>query len=128
MEKEQPVELVEGKLSYEVVGCAQRVHAVLGPGFPEGVYQRALCHELAKARIPFQSQPRFEVSYDGVICGEFRADIYVEEKIVLELKAAESICKEHEAQALAYLKASGARLAILINFGEVSLKTKRFVR
>jgi len=120
------VALVKEKLSYEVVGCAQRVHAALGPGFPENVYQRALCHELAKARIPFESQARFEVAYDGAVCGEFRADVFVEERIILELQAVEAICQQHEAQTLAYLKASGASVAILMNFGEVSLRTKRF--
>lgn len=127
MGEERAVELVQGRLSYEVVGCAQRVHAALGPGLPEAVYQHALCHELAKAHIPFQAQARFEVVYDGAVCGEFRADVYVSEKIILELKAVEAVCQQHEAQTLACLKASNARVGILINFGEVGLKTKRFV-
>ncbi|MHC4715612.1 MAG: GxxExxY protein [Planctomycetota bacterium] len=119
--------IVEKKLSYDVVGCAQRVHSALGPGFPEAVYQRALCRELVKARIPFESQPVFEVAYDGSVCGTFRVDVFVQEKIILELKAVEALCRQHEAQALAYLKASGAKVAILMNFGEASLKVKRFV-
>lgn len=121
------MEIIHKELSYAVVGCAQRVHAELGPGFPESVYQRALSHELAKAGIPFQSQARFEVSYDRVLCGEFRVDFHVDEKIILEIKAAEAVCREHEAQVLAYLKATGAELAILLNFGEPSLRVKRFV-
>lgn len=121
------MEVVYKELSYAVVGCAQRVHAALGPGFPESVYHRALAHELAKAKIPFQSEAGFEVAYDGVVCGEFRADMYVDGKIILELKATEALSRVHEAQVLAYLKATGARLGLLMNFGERSLMVKRFV-
>jgi GxxExxY protein len=115
------------KLSYDAVGCAQRVHAALGPGFPEQVYHRAMCHELAKARIPFVSEKAVEVSYDGIVCGEFRMDLVVEDKIVLELKALEHLTDVHLAQALSYLKATALKLAMLINFGQKSLETKRVV-
>ncbi len=115
------------KLSYDVVGCAQRGHGGLGPGFPEQVYHRALCHELAKARIPFVSEKAVDVSYDGIVCGEFRMDIVVDDKIVLELKALERLADVHLAQALSYLKATGLTLAILLNFGQKSLETKRVV-
>ena len=119
--------IVHKELSYAVVGCAQRVHTVLGPGFPESVYQKALSRELAKAKIPFQSQAQFEVAYDGILCGQFRVDMYVDEKIIVELKAVDTIWKGHESQVLAYLKATGAGLGMLINFGEPSLVFKRFV-
>ena len=115
------------KLSYDIVGCAQRVHTALGPGFPEQVYHRAMCHELAKARTPFVSEKGVEVSYDGIVCGEFRMDIVVEDKIVLELKALDRLADVHLAQALSYLKATGLKLAILFNFGQKSLETKRVV-
>ena len=121
-------EIIHRELSYTVVGCAQRVHAALGPGFPESVYHRALCHELAKNKIPFQSQPEYEVLYKGHACGTFKPDIVVEDKIILELKAVDSLAAQHEAQALSYLKASGLRLALLINFGQTSLVVKRFVK
>jgi len=119
--------IVHKELSYAVVGCAQRVHAALGPGFPESIYHKALAHELTKAKIPFESQARFEVAYDGVALGEFRVDLFEDGKIVVEVKAAESLCKQHEAQTLAYLKASRTELAILMNFGEASLNVRRFV-
>ena len=115
------------KLSFEVVGCAQKVHRELGPGFPESVYQRALSHELAKAKIPFESERSTEVFYDRVLCGQFRMDMVVGEAIILELKALERLTDEHVAQALSYLKATGLRLAILVNFGTKSLETKRVV-
>ena len=113
-------------LTYAVIGCAQRVHRALGPGFPESVYQKAMGHELMKTGIPFHSQARFEVAYDGVLCGEFRVDLCVDEKVIVELKAAESLARQHEAQTLAYLKAADLRLALLVNFGEPSLKVRRF--
>lgn len=116
--------IVHKELSYDVVGCAQRVHTALGPGFPEAVYQNALCHEIEKAGIPFHPQAGFEVSYDGVLCGRFRVDVLVDGKIILELKAVESLCKQHEAQTLAYLRASGVNLAMLMNFGEPRLAVK----
>jgi len=117
--------IVHTELSYRVVGCAQRVHAELGPGFPEAVYQKALGHELAKSQIPFQSQARFEVAYDGVLCGEFRVDVDVDDKVIIEIKAVETLCREHVAQLLAYLKASGRELGLFMNFGEASLRVQR---
>ena len=115
------------QLSFDVVECAQKVHRVLGPGFPESVYQKALSFELAKAKIPFEGQKAVEVFYEAILCGEFRMDIVVDERIVLELKALERLTDEHVAQALSYLKATGIKLAILLNFGAKSLETKRVV-
>ena len=125
--RERSVAILHKDLSYAVVGCAQRVHSSLGPGFPESVYKRALSHELAKQRIPFECEAEFEVGYDGVICGRFRVDLYVDRKIVLELKAVEGLCDEHGAQLLSYLRAVGARLGLLLNFGQSRLAVKRIV-
>ena len=118
-------DIVHKQLSYDVVGCAQRVHSELGPGFPEGVYHKALCCELMKADIPFESEKQSEVFYAGVLCGQFRMDIVVDERIILELKALGQLTNDHLAQALSYLKATELKLAILINFGAQSLETKR---
>ncbi|MBL7133511.1 MAG: GxxExxY protein [Phycisphaerae bacterium] len=121
------IEIVHKELSFDVVGCAQRVHSALGPGFPEGVYHKALCHELMKCKIPFESEARAEVFYDSVLCGEFRTDIIVDGKIVLELKALDNLTDAHVSQAISYLKATGLNLAILLNFGTERLETKRVV-
>ena len=94
-------------LSYAVVGCAQRVHSILGMGFPESVYQKALCHELTKAEIPFSVETALDVTYDGVVCGKFRVDILVDNKIILELKAVKRFNGSMEAQIINYLKISG---------------------
>jgi len=126
-EKAANSRIVHEKLSYAVIGCAQRVHSALGPGFPENVYHRALCRELNRAGIPFASEAPFEVAYAGEVCGRFKVDILVDSRIVLELKAASDICDDHVSQCYAYLKATGANLAILINFGQRRLQTKRLV-
>jgi GxxExxY protein len=120
-------EILHRKLSFDLVGLAQRVHGVLGPGFPESVYQRALIQELLKARIAFESEKPVQVFYEGALCGEFRCDIVVAEAVVLELKALDRLTDDHLAQALSYLKATGLHLAILLSFGTRSLQTQRVV-
>ena len=119
--------IIHKELSFEVVGCAQRVHSALGRGFTEGLYHKALCHELVKCKIPFESEAHAEVFYEGVLCGEFRMDMVVDQKIVLELKALDSLTDTHVWQAISYLKATGLKLAILLNFGTERLETKRVV-
>ena len=124
---EEATKLLHEDLSYAVIGSAQCVHRLLGPGFPERVYHRALTFELANRKIPFQSEAKFEVAYETLVCGEFRVDVLVDSEIILELKAVDAFCKQHEAQLLAYLKATGCKVGLLLNFGEPSLKTRRFV-
>jgi GxxExxY protein len=119
--------LRHGELAYRLIGCAQKVHRQLGPGFPETVYQRALCHEMAKAKIPFESEKLIEVFYDGVICGQFRLDALVDGKVIVELKALDGLNDQHLAQAISYLKAAGLGLGLLVNFGQKSLEVKRVV-
>lgn len=121
------VELVHKDLSYRIVGCAQRVHRKLGPGFPEAVYHKALTHELGQAGIPCESEKDIEVFYRGILCGQFRVDLLVDGSVVLELKALSALNDDHLAQAISYLKATGLRLAILINFGCKALETRRAV-
>ena len=120
-------DILHKELSYRVIGCAQRVHRELGPGFPEGVYHKALSHEMVQARIPFETEKVVEVFYDGMLCGEFRIDLLADERIVLELKALSALNDEHLAQAISCPKATGLSLAILINFGGKSLETRRVV-
>ncbi len=121
------MEIRHKDLSYAVMACVFRVHNELGPGFPERVYHVALCRELTNAGIPFESEVVMEVHYDGVLCGSFKADIVVDGKIVLELKAVACLVKVHAAQALSYLRASGLRLAIVINFGKTRIEHERIV-
>ncbi len=115
------------ELSYSTVGAAMEVHRYLGPGFLEGVYESALVHELALREIPFNRQVVFRIEYIAHEVGKYRADLVVDGKLILEIKATAALIPAHEAQVLNYLKATGLRLAILLNFGTPSLEVKRIV-
>ena len=117
--------LLHEDLSYRIIGCAQKVHGVLGPGFPESVYHQALAAELARNRIPFENEKAIEVFYENILCGEFRLDMVVDSRVVVELKALGALNSEHMAQAISYLKATGLDLCLLLNFGQRSLQVKR---
>ena len=121
-------EILFKELSYQLVGAAMEVHGVLGHGFLEAVYEAALAHELALRNIRFEAQKRLPVFYKSIRVGDYVADLVVEDKIILELKAISKFSRVHEAQAHNYLAATGLRLAILLNFGASSLQQKRIVR
>ena len=113
-------------LTFAIIGAPQKVHRTLAPGFKESTYQHALTVELAGREIPFVSQPEFDVLYEGVLCGKYQPDIVVENRVVLELKAVSDLAREHYAQAISYLRASGLPVGLLINFGTKSLTWRRF--
>jgi GxxExxY protein len=118
-------ELLYKQLSFDVIGAAMEVHRVMGPGFLEEVYQKALERELAIRHVPFVAQQHFEVEYKGTVIAEYYLDIVVDQKIVLELKAVSQLLPVHQSQLISYLKASGLKLGLLLNFGEESLRHKR---
>lgn len=120
MSREPSKELDES--ARRVIGCAIQVHRVLGPGHLESVYENALCIELTKHGIGFVAQFPFTVEYDGSPVGESRADILVEDILILDLKAVEQFAPIHSAKTLAYLKALDLHLGLLINFNVPSLK------
>src|SRR5271157_5461696 len=99
-----------------VVGAAYEVSNVLGAGFLEKVYHRALIRELASRGLEVRSNVPYPVAYKGECVGEYVADLLVEECLLVELKCVDHLANEHMAQCLNYLKASGLRLALLINF------------
>lgn len=115
------------KLSERVIGCAFRVHNTLGCGFLEKVYENALVHELKKNMLSVEQQKSVKVMYDGIVAGEYVADILIESVIILELKASKEIDNIHEAQLLNYLKATGLNLGLILNFGQPKLQIRRFV-
>jgi GxxExxY protein len=127
MERVDESGALHSDLTYRIIGCAQTVHSVLGPGFPEGVYHKALSHEIPKARIPVENQKEVDVFYDGVLCGEYRLDLLVDGKVVVELKAVDSLIDSHLAQMISYLKATGLEVGLLLNFGTKSLQVRRVV-
>lgn len=116
------------ELSFAIIGAAMEVHRVLGPGFLEVVYQAALAHELTLRGIKFEQHVKLPVNYKGVLLGTYEADFVIEGSIIVEIKAVQAIHPQHEAQAINYLAATGLQLAIVINFGESSLKSKRLIR
>jgi GxxExxY protein len=111
-----------------VIGLAMKVHRALGPGFLESVYQGALLHELKKANIAVECQKPISVRYDNVVVGDFVADMVVENEILLELKAVQSLNVAHEVQAVNYLAVTKIDTGLLINFGGPSLEYKRKFR
>ena len=105
-----------------------RVHRVLGVGFLESVYQRALTHELRKTGLVVEVEKRLKVFYDEVVVGEFEADLVVEGVVLLELKAVETLHGTHGAQLVNYLLATGIDVGLLLNFGSARLDYKRKFR
>jgi GxxExxY protein len=117
-------------LSHAVIGAAIEVHRTLGPGFLESVYEEALCVELRLRGITFERQVEIGVRYKGEPVGIGRLDILVADALIVELKAVETLAPIHEAQLLSYLKATGHRLGLLINFNIPVLRNglKRIIR
>jgi GxxExxY protein len=115
------------RLTKRVIGCAFTVAGALGAGFIERVYENALAHELRKAGLSIEQQRPINVYYDGVLVGEYVADLLVDEQVLIELKAARALDEAHRAQCLNYLKATGLKVCLLINFGAPRLQVRRLV-
>ncbi len=117
-------------LSHEIIGCAIEVHRLLGPGLLESTYQRCLSHELELKGISHLSEAPLPVDYKGIQldCG-YRVDLLVDKQLVLELKSVRKLETIHEAQLLTYLKLSGIKIGLLMNFNTSKLKEgiKRYV-
>ena len=103
------------------------VHTVLGSGFLEAIYQTSLAHELQLRDIPFREQAQLQVVYKEIIAGDYRADFLVDEKVVIEIKATKALTEIDEAQLINYLKSTGYKVGLLINFGTPSLEHLRGV-
>ena len=117
-----------GHITKDVLGCSFDVAKELGAGFLESVYQRALCLALEQRGLSIVSQHPVKVMFRGHCVGDFYADIFVEGKVIVELKAVKAIAPEHQAQIINYLKATGIEVGLLINFGNPKLEYKRFTR
>ncbi len=114
--------------SYQIIGKCMEVHNNLGAGFLEIVYKDALELEFKKSDIPYEREKEYTVVYKGVILPhKFYADFVVFDKIILEVKGVSGIADEFVAQALNYLKVSNNKLALIVNFGELRLNSKRIV-
>jgi GxxExxY protein len=114
-------------ITERIIGCAYTVGTGLGSGFLEKVYENALCHELRKVGFAVEQQRSLRVCYDGVIVGDYVADVVVEGRVIVELKAVRALDDIHVAQCLNYLKATGLSVCLLLNFGTARVQVKRIV-
>jgi GxxExxY protein len=114
-------------LTYAINGAIFEVHNILGPGFLEKVYENALLIELRERGYQVASQEPLKVDYKDKVVGEYFADLVVEDLIIIELKTVEKLEKIHEAQILYYLKATGLKVGLLVNFKNEKAEIKRFV-
>src|SRR5258706_7366009 len=122
--KDAKIEPEEGldRLAHLVIGAAIEVHRILGPGFLESVYEEALCVELGLRGVRYEKQVPVAVDYKGSSVGESRLDLLVEGVLIVELKAVEAFAPIQTAQVISYLKATGRKLGLLINFNVSILK------
>lgn len=124
MNKDYP----DSELTGKIIGCAMEVHRTLGNGFQEKIYQRALAIEMKLQGLTFSREHEIGISYKGEGIGTRRVDFFVEERIMVELKAVIQLDDVHLAQAINYLEAYGLPIGLLINFGNRSLQFKRVMK
>jgi len=113
------------ELTHKIIGCAMKVHSTLGNGFQEVIYQRAMVIEMEKEGLSFAREMEMDITYDGQQIGKRRVDFFVEDKIMVELKALINLEDVHLAQAMNYCQAYNLPIGLLINFGSKSLQFKR---
>jgi len=116
------------QITEKIIGCAIEVHRTLGPGFLEATYEEALCIEFTDAGMKFQRQVPFPIVYKGRNLGQYRLDLLVDEQVIVEIKSVERFDSVFEAQVLTYLRVTGKRIGLLINFNSRLLRdgVKRF--
>ncbi len=115
------------RISERVIACAYSVSRELGPGFLEAVYENALCFELSRDGLHVERQKQLDVMYKGDVVGRYVADIIVEKRLLLELKAVPKLVPAHKAQVINYLKAIGVSVALLVNYGTPKPEIRRVV-
>ncbi len=106
----------------DVIGSAMEVHSVLGPGFLESVYHKALAYEMSLLGLGYESKKKLAVMYKDIVAGDFEADFLVKDEVIVELKAVENIIRAHHVQTVNYLSATGKDVGLLLNFGNKSLQ------
>lgn len=122
-----PSILIEGELTDKILAAAFKVHNTLGCGFLERVYESALQVELTKAGLAAERQKPLKVTYEGIIVGDYQADLIIEGRVVVECKAVSRLEPIHEAQLLNYLRATRIKVGMLLNFGRTKVEFKRLV-
>ena len=122
------LELKHSELTEKILRCSFEVHSQLGSGFLEKVYENALVFELRKCGLTVEQQKRLEVHYKGNIVGEYFADLVVDDKVIIELKAIDKLTDLHEIQLKNYLCATGIEVGLLMNFGKSVNVRRKFVK
>lgn len=120
-------DLLYADLTYRIRGVVFTVYNELGYGHKENVYQQALIHELEEKNISFKKEISLKVKYKSVVVGNYRPDLIIDDRVILELKAVEFLPKSFKSQLLNYLKTTGFELGMLINFGTPKLYIKRLI-
>lgn len=126
-DKSRKIKLVEKELTEKILGACIEVSRELGSGFLESVYLKALLIALKQIGLKVEEQKKLTVFFRGQVVGEFYSDLLVEDRVILELKSMKSLTSEHEAQLINYLKATGIKVGLLVNFGRSKLEWKRRV-
>ena len=119
-------EYKHSELTGMIIGCAMKVHRVIGPGFPEIIYMRCLMIELKKSGLNFETEVERDIFYEGIKVGSRRLDLIVENKVIVELKAVTEVEPRYYIQIINYLKIFKIEIGLLINFGNISLQYRRF--
>lgn len=118
---------IDDPLTERIIGCALTVHKTLGCGFLEKIYENAMVIECRKTGLDVITQHGIKVTYDGVVVGDFVADMLINQEIIVELKAIQALDDIHLAQCINYVKATGMKRCLLLNFGKGSMEIKRVV-
>ena len=121
------MELVHRDITQKIIGAAYEIYRTMGYGFLEKVYQKAMQVELQAVGVPCELEKKVKVFYRGATVGDYEADLFVGEAVIVELKVAKSYNPEDEAQLLNELKATGVKVGLLINFGRTRVEFKRLV-
>ena len=119
--------MTENEISYKIVGAVYKVYNELGPGLLESVYEMALCYQLRKDGLNVQRQVKLDVVYDGhILPSDFRLDLLVEDKVIVELKSTLEMKEVFKKQLLTYLRISHKKLGLLVNFNTINLRDGMF--
>ena len=116
------------EITHKIIGAAYQVFNQLGFGFLESVYQNAMILELAKHNLQVESEKPLKVYYDDEVIGGFNVDLFVENKVIVELKSVQNLVKQHEVQLVNYLNGLNKEVGLLINFGPAGVEVKRKYR
>ncbi len=124
---QKSTEFLYPELTEKIIGTAFEVYKILGYGFLEKIYKKSLIYELKLKNIQTEEEYPIRVKYKNKIVGDYFADLFIEKKVIIEIKTEEYYNKIHEAQLLNYLKATGVRIGLLLNFGRMKCEFKRLI-